>query len=71
MRVVRRVAGVSSPDLEVLAGSREHAPPAPEVVPRTSEVPMPREVTDAAPLLFEERLARWLADVAESAGRYG
>jgi hypothetical protein len=30
---------------------------------------MPRVVPVAAPLLFEERLARWLADVAESAGR--
>jgi hypothetical protein len=74
---VRRVAGESSPDLEFLAHRREHARPAPQGEARPVQVPS--EVTDpmivtetkpASPGVFEERLARWLADVAAN-GRAG
>lgn len=71
MTAVRRVAGASSPELEVSAGSSERAPPAPPEARGEMEVPMLRVVPDTAPILFAERLARWLADVAEHSGRHG
>ena len=71
MTAVRLVDGASSPELEVSAGSSEHAPPAPPEAHGETEVPMLQVVPDSAPLLFAERLARWLADVAEHHGRRG
>jgi hypothetical protein len=67
---------VPPPDLALSAHQSEHARPAPQgearTVPPASEVRQLPLVPDAAPAVttaFEERLARWLADVARNGPR--
>ena len=71
-----RRRSVSSPDLALSVHQSEHARPAPQGEPRTappaSEVRELPLIPDAAPAIttaFEERLARWLADVARNGSR--
>ena len=75
-----RRRSASPPDLAHRAHQSEHARPAPEgeahPVPPASEVRRLPPVPDAAPAAspaittaFEERLARWLADVARNGPR--
>ena len=67
---------VPPPDLAWGAHQSEHARPAPQgeprAVPPASEVRRLPLIRDAAPAIttaFEERLARWLADVAGNGPR--
>ena len=67
---------VPSPDLALGAHQSEHAGPAPQGEPHTvspaSEVRELPLVPDAAPAVttgFDERLARWLVDVARNGSR--
>ena len=71
-----RSRSVPSPDLALGAHQSEHARPAPQgearTVPPASEVRELPLVPDAAPAVttaVEERLARWLADVARNGSR--
>ena len=71
-----RRRSIPPPDLALRAQQSEHARPAPQgearTVPPASEVRQLPLVPDAAPAVttaFEERLARWLVDVARNGSR--